>query len=69
MDALLLSLQDGNQKDFGWVSMIPVFKFLILQPRKEEIQTYRGSLLMSVHGGKYTSIVNIYRMFKIVYVT
>lgn len=35
MVALLLSLQDGNQKDFAWVSMIPVFRFLILQPREE----------------------------------
>lgn len=37
MDALLSSLQDGNEKDFAWVSVISVFRLLILQePREEE---------------------------------
>lgn len=36
MVVLPLSLQDGNHKDFAWVSALLVFRLLILQPRQEK---------------------------------
>ena len=36
MVVLPLSLQDGNHKEFAWVSALLVFRLLILQPRQEK---------------------------------
>lgn len=64
MDALLLSLQDGNQKDFplSFSDTGVQIPDSSIQKTERHIQTNKnlGSLLISIDVRKYASIVHIY---------
>lgn len=50
MDVLLLSLQDGNQKDFAWISVILVFRLRFFSSEKRRgVDLQKSRFLNSVY--------------------